>query len=189
MSEPIYGRIVLGGTLKKELIPELIEALKEDIWTNFSEEDFTDDLEACKETPVTLDYWESEANYGTFESVESFCKQHGLTFTRYSGTSYDCIPETYSWDASNNTEWYLGCDTEEHPVVLKEDMYLYLEAAQDLTKNLDKIPLEINGEDLRRKEVAGLIAKTGLNDPIEVFKQVMGKRYKDPVNVPVLEII
>jgi len=193
MSDPMYGKIIIGGKLKKKLVPELIEAIKENVWGNFTDEDIESTVEACKQNPQAIEFYEPEANYGQFVTLEEFCKKHDLTFTRYSEGSYECLPEICSWDGTEKKEYHTACDTDEHPVLDRNDVYQFIDAIEELVKDHTKIPLYVNEKDKDpewwKQIVAKYLAKNLSTDVLEVLKAIINERYPQPVEVPPLEII
>jgi hypothetical protein len=189
MSEPMYGRIRFGGKLKEELIPDLLEAMNECIWNNHTEEDMENDVDACKTKPGVLEYSEGEANYGQFESLEDFCTEHGLTFNAYRSGNYDCIPETRSYNGDTKEEYNTACDTSESPVMESFQVLKLLDTIQEFTDDPKKIPLNLNSKDWRVKEVAKHLSKADHNKPLILLKEILTYTYREPIEVPALEII
>jgi len=189
MSEPMYGRIRFGGKLKKELIPDLLEAMEECIWNDSSEEDMKNDVEACKTKPSVLEYSEYEANYGQFESLEDFCVANGLTFNAYRSGNYGCIPETKSYNGDTKEEYFTACDTSENPVMESYQVLTFLDTIQEFTDEPEKIPLNLNSKDWRVQEVARHLSKANHKEPLKLLKEILTGIYREPIKVPVLEII
>jgi len=192
MSDPMYGKIIIGGKLKKKLVPELIEAIKENVWNEFSGEDIKSMVEACKQNPEAIEFYEPQAKYGWFEELENFCQEHGLTFYRFSGGGYECPPEVCSWDGDKKEEYYTTCDTNEHPVLDRDDVYQFIVPIEELVKDPTKIPLYINERysdpEWRKQVVAKYLSKHPSTDATRVLKAVINERYQQPVEVPPLEI-
>jgi len=185
----MYGRISLGGKLKKELIPDLLEAMTECIWNNHTEEEIENDIEACKTKPSVLEYDEWEANYGQFESLEDFCVANGLTFNAYRSGNYECTPEIRSYNGETKDDFSVVCDTNECPVMGSYQVLTFLDTIQEFTDEPEKIPLNLNSKNLFNQEVARHLAKADHNNPLTLLKEILTKIYREPIEVPVLEII
>jgi hypothetical protein len=189
MSEPMYGRIRFGGKLKKELIPDLLEAMKECIWNNYTEDEMEKEVEGCKKEPQVLEYSEFEANYGQFESLEDFCIEHGLTFNAYRSGNYECIPETRSYNGDTKEDYHTACDTSECPVMDGYQVLTFLDTIQEFVDDPGKIPINLNAADWRVKEVAAHLSKSASTKPLILLKEILTSIYKEPIEVPALEII
>jgi hypothetical protein len=187
MSEYFYGQISIGGKLPAALVPDFIEVLTEDISGDFDEEHFTNDLEACKLKPQHLEYSDSEANWGHFEGVESFCVKHGLIYHAKADANYDTMAESKFFDGT--TESTVITDTDFDPIMGKYHVLKYLEVGKELLADPTKVPLHINSEVFHYKQVADLIMKFNITDPLTLLEKVIEMRYPDHGPVPVLEII
>lgn len=187
MSEYFYGQINIGGKLPAALVKDFIEVLTSEISGDFSEEDFTRDLEACKLEPQHLEYSDSEANWGHFEAVEGFCVANKLIYHAKSDANYDCMAESKFFDGI--TESICVTDGDFDPLISKYQLMEYLAVGKELLADPTKVPLHINSDKYHYKQVAELLMKFNITDPLSLLEKVIETRYPDAGVVPALEII
>lgn len=76
MSEPCYGRILIGGDIPKSLVSELKKKLDND----FGGLDMNTEVEVLFEEGAVFEASDGEANYGHFEALEAWLIEHRIHF-------------------------------------------------------------------------------------------------------------
>lgn len=92
MSEPISATIFIGGKFPRAKLSELLAASMADGACKDYDEDYPEEVAAlldCVDDDGHLHLCNNEANYGTFEALESFCRDNRLSYDRYSDAKYD----------------------------------------------------------------------------------------------------
>ena len=87
MADYFWGRIEIGGDLRKENVPKFCEAL--------GAADEFDLLRFMEDEHVVRD--DCEARYGQFEELEDVCREIGLPYIRRSDGKYEFSPEIVFW--------------------------------------------------------------------------------------------
>ncbi len=83
MADRVSASITIGGTLPRSLLPDLAALIAADgLSTEWDGEPFTP---AQFPEGVPLELMAHEVAGGRFERLESWCVEHGLPFTRWSG--------------------------------------------------------------------------------------------------------
>lgn len=83
MADRTSASITIGGTLPRSLLPDLATLVQaEGLSTEWDGEPFT--LSMFREG-VPLELMAHEVAWGRFEHLETWCVEHGLPFTRWSG--------------------------------------------------------------------------------------------------------
>ncbi len=100
MADRMAGEIFIGGQVSRDLLPDFLEALSAQFVTiewggaQFCPETAEDLLANCEEHQgsVVLRLCHDEARYGVFETLETFLRDHGIPFDRYSDGRYEFDP-------------------------------------------------------------------------------------------------
>lgn len=87
MADYFWGKIVIGGDLHRQDLPQFCEAIG-------AEDEFELPLYTEDEHIVRDD---SEACYGQYEELEDLCREIGLPYTRQSDGKYEFSPEIVLW--------------------------------------------------------------------------------------------
>lgn len=87
MADYFWGRIQIGGDLRRQNLPRFCEALGAD--------DEFDLLRYMEDGYVVKD--DCEAGYGQFQELEDTCREIGLPYIRQSDGKYEYSPEFVFW--------------------------------------------------------------------------------------------
>ncbi len=116
MADRCSASIVIGGTLAHELLPELFAAIAaEDLSIDYDGPNFTPETLVSGEPLMLCAY---EVSWGTFSTLEPFCRTHGLAYSRWNGACsgvWGCGRTVYrgttnTGEASPLTEDYDVCE-------------------------------------------------------------------------------
>jgi hypothetical protein len=102
MSDYVFATIEIGGALPAALVGALLEAIKRDgakadIGLDEPEEVTEDFLWQAHRGKDTLRLMDENANYGAFPEVETFCRQHSLTYSRWSDAKHEYDATQTTW--------------------------------------------------------------------------------------------
>ena len=140
MSDNFGARITFGGTLKKELLPELLRILKEEL-CDTAGDDVDAEVNGSIKNGEAVSFYESEARYGRFEDeLEPFLAKHGLTHEIQSSAYYEYSAQTIFW--KDGKESYVYCDSEHNPVVDYAELQDYMKHIKEMCANPEQIPLK-----------------------------------------------
>ena len=187
MSDTFYGQIEIGGKIKKDLVPELIEVLSGEL-CDTGGDSVKDQVEAAIIGHSSLEFTESDARWGRFEDTEEFCKKHGLEFEIEVGNYYDSEAYIVRYEGAGE-ERQVRTDHGHARVLHKGELKQFIIDAKHLCENPEKIPLLINEEKKYLPEViiAKEMAKTGLKEPMEVIEHIIEVLSPEFSQVPPLE--
>ena len=87
MAEYFWGRIEIGGDLRRTDLPKFCEAI--------GARDEFELLRYEEDGHVVCD--DCEARYGQFEELEDACREVGLSYIRHSDGKYEFSPEIVFW--------------------------------------------------------------------------------------------
>ena len=129
MSDYIPATISIGGTIKKELLEDLVDCLI------INDGTFEYDKESTKEEMLeqfnemdgfgTVDFV-GKPGYGMFEMTEDFCKKHNIDFDRHSDCAYDYEAENFYLRNGKELSFH-SLSNEKKDMVLVDDVLQILE--------------------------------------------------------------
>jgi len=185
MAEYFWGCIQIGGRLKKELLPDLHHAMIEEI-NDSSADEIMNDLQACCTKPQNIEYTQSDARWGEFEGIQSFCTEHKLVYLTKSEAAVECDAQFKFFDGENETT--VVCSSDFDPAISKYHLMEFMKHIKELCGDIAKVPLVLDSKDFHISEVAKIILKHNTTNPIEVLEILISERYPDAGDVPALEI-
>jgi hypothetical protein len=102
MSEPIQTSITIGGKIRAAALRGLLDAINQQgmcfDWDEASTPDTIQDiLDHVEEDNDRLVLTDNEANYGQCETLEEFCKSHGLTYIVHNDAKAEFDAENRYW--------------------------------------------------------------------------------------------
>lgn len=186
MAEYFWGSIAIGGQISKDLVPDLLKVLTEEI-NDTSADDIKNDLDAVATKPQPIEYSQSDARWGEFEAIQDFCQTHKIQYLVKSGASLECDAQMKYFDGNEEIE--VVCSQDFDPTIGKYHFKRYLALAKEYCADMSLVPLKVDSSYFHEKQVAQSIATTGSNDPLTILEYVIEKRFPDVGDVPHLEII
>lgn len=112
MSEPIPAEIFIGGQLSSANVEGLLAAIVSAGACKDYDSDYPKYLESlldCVDDQGHLHLANGEANYGTLDDLEEFCRAHRLSYNRYSDAKYDYDGIVEYFRARENEQEQVGC--------------------------------------------------------------------------------
>jgi len=94
MSEPIPTKIIIGGPIPRDLLDELAEAISAQgvsrEWEGGVEAaEAKEDIEEAAAAKQTVEFSDSEANYGLLDSLTEFLQEHDIWYDLYNTGKYE----------------------------------------------------------------------------------------------------
>ena len=187
MAEYFWGSISIGGKVKKDLIQKLHNVLISEINEETSPEEIMNDLQACVDKPLPVEWSQSDACWGEFPDIQIFCKEHNIQYLVKSDSNMDCTNQMVSYDG--NREIQVLCNQDYDPVISKPQFSMYLAAAKKFAEDLTLVPLHLDSECIHDRLVALVIAKYNITDPLTILETIINERFPDIDNIPNLKFI
>lgn len=193
MSDRYYASIVLGGKIKRSLLPDFVSAITQELGRAPAD----DPEEWIKEELInsndgdTLFLDNPEAKWGEFEHLEEWCREHDISYTRNSSQYAEYEPSIAWWHPGMEKAEEKTVNTDGSDVFPRSDLEIMLE---DLREFLGKIkttkdaPLMINEED-SKGTWAKHVLQTGKVDPVDLIEIYLEKESPSVPDLPPLEII
>ena len=100
MADHFWGRIQIGGDLRKQDLPRFCEEL--------GAVDEFDLLRFMEDGHIVRD--DCEARYGQLEELEDACREIGLPYIRQSDGKYEFSPEIVFWQPSMSGPYHVTTD-------------------------------------------------------------------------------
>jgi len=205
MSDYFSGTIEIGGQLPASELPFFIQAinnetnlnLKEEIKEDISPKEFLDlldgtenidDMQEIIQNGGSLRFFVSEARYGRFEDIESFCVRNGLTFIRYSEAYGEYEADIEWWQPGMEQSCIRFCDNYGHITIRAERIRETIESVKRF--NPKEAPLYLN--ETAPDDVNAFLAKWSLKnewDAMEALKARLDYLAPRPPEVGKFEII
>ncbi|MBT3381185.1 MAG: hypothetical protein HN742_11225 [Lentisphaerae bacterium] len=112
MADYFWGRIEIGGDLRRQHLPRFCQAVGAD--------DEFDLLRFIEDGHIVLD--NCEARYGQFEELEDACREIGLPYTRQSDGKYEFSPEVVFWQPGMTGAYTVITDHDHNMQVSMDDV-------------------------------------------------------------------
>lgn len=156
MADYASASIRIGGTISRADVPTFIAVIEQaDVWTDWEEIRFTpDDLLSGK----TLSLCAHNVPWGIFRGIESFCRDHGLPYARWSG---GCLgiwgPQRSVFDGASEARTFDATEDDQIVVALPdfrrlgsieaiEDHFRAAEFVVPLLQIVDAVPSDGGGD-------------------------------------------
>jgi hypothetical protein len=122
MADRMAAEIEIGGTLRHEDVPKLIEAFGCDgVGTTWGVRNAGSmSIEALVGDTGTIHVMDDEARNGELQHIEAACRQLGLTYIRKSEGKCECAPEI-AWWTPGMTEPNTITTNADHEVVISQE--------------------------------------------------------------------
>ena len=112
MADHFWGRIQIGGDLRKDGVRRFCEAL--------GAEDEFELLRFMEDGHIVRD--DCEARYGQFEELEDACRELGLSYVRQSDGKYEFSPEIVFWQPGMSGAYAVITDHDHNMQVSMDDV-------------------------------------------------------------------
>lgn len=138
MSEKIYTRMEIGGSILRNQIEVLADALNEDL------ENMNDVLGDDNIEEFISDYFSCNgfAEWGSCDETKKFCQENNLSYREYNEGKDDYEPTVTFWQPAMDEEIQVYIDHNERQVItvrsIKPFLDLYFDSVKGLTKHMDE---------------------------------------------------
>jgi len=187
MSDSAWANIEIGGRLPKRLLPDFMDALK----NNFNDDVKLDDF--IRKGDGVLEFEDVEARNGEFRELEIFCHNHNLSFIRERASCGGDQAVLVWWEPGMTDAFYRYLDENGGRITQDANIESMLESIDKALKILKGDPeravLIMNSKDNTQKEFAKHILNEGKVDPYKFFKEFFKSNNEELETVPKFEII
>ena len=181
MADYFYGKISVGGTLKRADLPDFLDCVKHD----YSDEEVNNEKELLAHTSGTLELSSTNARHGQYANIEEFCRAHDLSYHRSSEHYGEYTSERVTWSpgmlepavtpANDDGDATLECS-------LLRSWLVELKTFLKKVKTVEDAPLKINSKNKTHAAWARQILATNKIDIVSLMTVKIDEY--DPISGP-----